>query len=386
MSIGPLVAADESLHHQVVNTFGAVASTDSHWTEKIWAIACSNDGELQVSFGLGKYLNRGVVDAYAGVSRGTEQWTVRASRALYLDPETASAGPIHYEVVRPLREVRIMLEANELQPISFDINLTSEVAPHMEDREILRAASSSRTVNDVVRYHQAGTAHGWVMLDGERHEFGDFQWSSARDHSWGVRNTVGTPPKDLAPAAYPRDPRSFTSWSPVAMSDGDGSPSVLFHYFMESNIPGQPAMKLSGGIEHLDGTVERFVAALWTDIAFEDTTRRFLGGTFNATLADGTRRSWRYEPVTAGTGFHLGTGLYFGLDGARHGQWRGELHIDGDHYTGCDTREVSQRIHQLRDCVVRVSDDRGNHGTGILQTVVIGEFENLGTTLHNTFV
>jgi hypothetical protein len=30
------------------------------------------------------------------------------------------------------------------------------------------------------------------------------------------------------------------------------------------------------------------------------------------------------------TGFHLGTGLYFGFDGHWHGEWRGELHVDGE--------------------------------------------------------
>ena len=386
ITIGPLVAADETLHHQVVNTFGTVASTDANWTEKIWAIACANDGALQVSFGLGKYHNRGVLDAYAGVSRGTEQWTVRASRALHLDPDTTSAGPIHYEIVEALRAVRIVLQPNEVQPIAFDLTLASEIKPGMEGREILRAPNSSRVTNDVVRYHQAGTAAGWIMLDGTRYDVGPSSWSSARDHSWGVRNTVGAPPKDIAPIPYPRNPQSFTSWSPIAITDPDGKVAVLFHYLMESNIPGQPTLKLAGGIEHADGTVERFVSASWTDTVIDDETRRFCGGTFTARLADDTQRRWRYQPTRSGTGFHLGTGLYFGLDGARHGQWRGELHIDGDHFTDCHTRAVAERIHQLRDCVVHVSDDQGSTGTGILQTVIIGDFPEFGTTLPNTFI
>jgi len=40
------------------------------------------DGSLSIGFGFGKYVNRNVVDAYGGVSRGVAQWNVRASRAL----------------------------------------------------------------------------------------------------------------------------------------------------------------------------------------------------------------------------------------------------------------------------------------------------------------
>lgn len=76
-SIGPLLAADEQFNHQVVETFATVAQSDFAWAEKVCGMAASRDGSVQI----GKYTNRNVVDAYAGVSRGVEQWVVRASRA-----------------------------------------------------------------------------------------------------------------------------------------------------------------------------------------------------------------------------------------------------------------------------------------------------------------
>src|SRR3990170_4986770 len=94
---GPLLAADEALTHQIAATFGRVAQSDRAWTEKVWAMAAAIDGSVSIAFGLGKYLNRNVLDVFAGVSRGTEQWTVRASRRLAADPERTGAGPIHYE-------------------------------------------------------------------------------------------------------------------------------------------------------------------------------------------------------------------------------------------------------------------------------------------------
>lgn len=386
-TLGRLVAADETLHHQVTDTFGAVASSDLNWTEKLWASVVAHDGSLAVAFGLGKYLNRGVVDGYAGVARGVEQWTVRGSRALALDPERSSVGPIHYDVVESLSAIRIVLERNEVQPIAFDITMRGAAPPALEGREVLRDAASNRITNDVVRYHQCGGASGWIELDGVRHNVTPDLWSFGRDHSWGIRNTVGAPPADLAPTPYPRNPMSFTSWSPVRCTRSDGSEYTLFHYFGRSNMPGHPTDKLSGGVEHADGSTNPFVSAKWVDATFTDDTRRFLGGTFIATMNDGTTRPLAFTPLSHGTGFHLGTGLYFGLNGARHGQWRGELHIDGDHYDRCDTVDVARAIHQLRDCVVRVDDPVGDGtGYGVLQTVVIGAFPELGTTLAATFI
>ena len=55
-------------------------------------MAAARDGSIQLGFGLGKYTNRNVMDAYAGMSRGVEQMTVRASRRLAPDPELHRAS------------------------------------------------------------------------------------------------------------------------------------------------------------------------------------------------------------------------------------------------------------------------------------------------------
>src|SRR6187397_236697 len=89
--LGPLVPADETFNHQITDTFATVAQSDRSWTEKVCAMACARDGSLQLGFGMGKYPNRNVLDAYAGVSRGVEQWTVRASRELGATPDVTVA-------------------------------------------------------------------------------------------------------------------------------------------------------------------------------------------------------------------------------------------------------------------------------------------------------
>lgn len=77
-----LVPSDESLNHQIAETFAAVSPSDPAWTEKVWGSVFKHDASLAVGRGLGTYINRNVMDTYAGVSRGVAQWTVRDSRML----------------------------------------------------------------------------------------------------------------------------------------------------------------------------------------------------------------------------------------------------------------------------------------------------------------
>src|SRR6476661_3740482 len=112
-TLGPLVPADEGFNHQITDTFATVSQSDRSWTEKVCAMAARKDGSVQLAFGMGKYPNRGVLDAYAGISIGKQQWTVRSSRRLAPDFDRLESGPIRYEVVEPTRAVRFSLAANE---------------------------------------------------------------------------------------------------------------------------------------------------------------------------------------------------------------------------------------------------------------------------------
>ena len=165
---GPLVAADELLCHQIPDTFGTVGSSDLAWTEKICAMAVARDGSLQLGFGLGRYPNRDVMDAYAGCSRGVEQVTVRASRRLSPAIDLTAVGPVHYEVLEPLHRVRFRLEPNEEQPLAFDWTFTGSLPCAMEERTHQRSPAGTRVSAELVRYHQIGTASGWIELDGVR--------------------------------------------------------------------------------------------------------------------------------------------------------------------------------------------------------------------------
>jgi hypothetical protein len=382
---GPLLEADEGLNHQIADTFARVGQSDRSWTEKIWAMAAARDGSLSVAFGLGKYINRNVMDGFAGVSRGSEQWTVRSSRRLSPELESNEVGPINYEIIEALRRTRYRLAATDIAPISFDIEIEGVAPPAMEERETHISRSRSRIDADIVRFHQSGVARGWVEVEGTRFEVDDLQWVGARDRSWGVRYGVGVPPDDIEAAPMPPDTSGMFVWMPVTMTRLDGRSFTLFVYYQRYSGPGWSTGSAQGGIELPDGRSKPFQDVI-PELSFSDDNRRVLGGTIRGVLLDGTERTYRVDPISA-TGFHLGTGLYGGFEGHFQGEWRGELHTDGEHITDCDTVSVAHRVHQHRDCIIRVEDlSEGSIGVGSLQSNAVGPHPAMGLTAAASFM
>ena len=383
---GPLIAADEWFSHQIVETQAHVAQADRSWTEKVCAMAAARDGSLQVGFGVGKYTNRGVFDGYASVSRGAEQWTVRASRRLADAPEQLGAGPLAYEIREPLRVIRFSCAANDVVPIAFEWTFAAAVPPVLEARDRTRARGGYRLDTELLRYHQTGLATGWVEVEGERTEITTAGWFSTRDHSWGVRHDVGQPPTDLEPSYGFGPGVGFRfSWSPGLLQRADGSYYAMHHQYRETVAFGYEERRFEGTIEAADGSVARIVS-LTPDLRYDPKNRRILGGTLNFTMADGSARPVTVEAI-GDTGIHLGVGLYFGFDGHHHGEWRGALHVDGEHIPDCTDPREAPRLHQIRDAVMRVSDPVGG-GTGWcnMQTIVMGEWPDLGLTAETSFI
>jgi hypothetical protein len=120
-------------------------------------------------------------------------------------------------------------------------------------------------------------------------------------------------------------------------------------------------------------------------LQFRDDNRRLLGGDLIFKLADGSERPLHLN-VLGDTGFHLGAGLYFGLDGHHHGEWRGKLNVEGEHQANCADPKVARRLHQLRDCLVEVEDPiGGGRGWGNIQTIATGAFPEMGLSVELSF-
>jgi len=376
--IGRLTAADEFLDHQIADTFATIALPDLNWTQKIWGALVRKDGSMSVSFGLGKYHNRNVMDGFAGVARGKAQWTVRASRRLDTALQDTSVGPIRYEVVEPLKAVRFRLEPNRTQPIAFDILFEAELPPFFEKRNRRRVAN--RISMDLIRYHQPGRLSGWVEVDGAREAVGD-GWFGFRDHSWGTRASgVGARVPDLAPASQGMGDMRLL-WGPWLLNRPDGSKYELMHFWTAG-----PAWRYFSAHLNEAGAVEgevrqTEVREMVPDVRFDPKTRNFLGGTVALTLATGETRTIRVEPV-GDTAFHLRTGEYGGWRGARHGSWRGNYHEEGEHIP--DVVAALPELGQFRDAPVRLRDGDAV-GYGIQESMFVGVIPELGLMEDSNF-
>ena len=378
-----LVPMDEYMNHQIAETFASVQQSDRSWTEKICLCVAAKDGSISLGLGLGKYINRNVMDAYGAVSRGVEQTTVRASRQLSPDTDTYSVGPLHYEIVEPLRRVRVRLEENDVQPISFDVMLECEdIPPFLEEHEFRRQLGAYRVDTDLVRYHQSGVASGWINIDGKTYEVTPDTFFCTRDHSWGVRYGVGESPTDIQPGLDSTQfPMNF-HWSPMRLVRPDGSVYGIHHFYLNIPIPGVPKI-IQGGIEHADGSRDEF-SDIESNLAYHPDTRRLLGGDIHLTLKSGEKRTLHLE-VVSDTGVHLGAGMYFGFDGHHHGQWRGELNVEGERFDDCTDIAALKRLHQIRDCIVKVTDGDAV-GYGNIQTVINGVWEDRGLLKAAEFI
>ncbi len=376
-TIGPLLPSDEDFNHQIVETFASVGQSDPAWTEKVCGMAAAIDGSLQLVFGFGKYTNRNVVDAYAGIARGTEQWVVRGSRALNSDPATVNVGPIRYEVLEALKQIRVTLDANEAQPIAFELTFDAAAACVVEDREDRRDMHGYRKATDQIRYHQTGLASGWLEIHGKRIAIKPDAWVSTRDKSWGIRPMVGIPATDMEPDYHRLIPQALAIWNPLLFTREDGTRYAFHHYYLQFSAPGFSQQRVQGGFEDDQGKTVKVVGMTPT-LKFHSPTKRLQSGEFVFHLDDGSERPMQFEKVSE-TGFYLGAGHYHGGDGHYHGSWRGQLHLDGDHVADASALENIERYKQFRDCIIRVTDPIGGGvGYGNCQTHIHGAWPDFG--------
>jgi hypothetical protein len=378
--IGALRGADETLNHQIVDTFGTVGESDYAWTEKIWVSIARADGSVQLDFGLGKYHNRGIIDGFGGVSRGREQWTVRGSRELRTAPEETAVGPIVYEVVEPLRQIRVRLEPNDVQPISFDVVLSGVTPPFFEERNLVRNRRSNRVDVNVIRYHQGGWATGTITVGDETYELAEEGAFGFRDHSWGVRQAVGVAPGDLiGPSRRKEDgaaiPRGMMKWTPSFFRRPDGS-----FYEAAIHTTGGVWNRTSAYVNEPEGH-QAVVRSAEPHMRYDPRTRFIRGGELHLLMESGESRVIEVEALGE-SGFFLKTAGYGSWKGHIHGSWMGSLQLDGEHIADCWDEEHLALLGQLRDTPIRVREGDAT-GYGIMESIIGGEWPEYGLTAES---
>jgi len=153
------------------------------------------------------------------------------------------------------------------------------------------------------------------------------------------------------------------------------------HFYIQ--VEGEEVTFFSGFLNESDGSQHPLVG-MRDRLKFDPVNRRLLSGTIEFDAGWGKTRTIEIEPL-GDTGFHLGTGLYFGFKGPRHGIDLGADHSDGERYDDVSSAEVVREVHQLRDVAIRTREGDAE-GNGIFESMVIGEHANYGLSRKDSFL
>ncbi|MFA5630669.1 MAG: hypothetical protein WC997_04065 [Porticoccaceae bacterium] len=221
-----LTPYDEFPVHATPYPMSYVPSTDYAWDDGYYFLAYDIESGIALWNGMRVTPNANVIGGHTSFNVRGVQRTLRLSR-IWRDDYNLSIGPFRYEIIEPLRAIRMVLEAND-SGMSYDLIWRGLAPPHLAAHH--RAVRQGRFTTDQSRYHQVGTASGWFEIDGKRHEIPESRpWGGSRDHSWGLYE--GRPPLSggaqwLPPTAPQEIPRALR-FSMFLESEGF---SAYFHF------------------------------------------------------------------------------------------------------------------------------------------------------------
>ena len=352
------VPLDEYPVHQVPLSMRHVATSDRNAYDRCYLNAHDRTGETFLVTGLGVYPNLGVVDAYATVRRGGDQYTVRMSDALGDDRMVQSVGPYRVEVLEPLRRLRVVCDAAE-HGVGFDLQWTGSFPAVEEPAHVMRQAG--KIILDAQRFAQVGTWRGTLQVAGEDIAVTDDRWVGTRDRSWGIRPIGEAEPPGRAAAEA--DPEFGFWWTYVPLRFDDFAVVVI------AQENGEGERMLSEAVR------------VWADgkgveqLGFPEFEIQYRPGTRHperAVLHLGRRRSLvDVEIDTLGyVALNCGPG-YGGDPDWAHGQWRGRGWIEGVHVRLDDPAIAGRVAFGVVDHVARATCD-GAQGFGMFEHGTFG--------------
>lgn len=313
----PLTALDDFPFHQALAPIPMPATSDTRFNDGYY-FGFFTEGQFAF-FGLRLHPNNNVMDGFAGAVTGGEQRTVRASRALRPKVDALEVGPLRLTIVEPMRAQRLELLDNPTG-VTFDVTVTATSPAFFESPDI--HYRRGRLLNHVLRYTQLGRANGALAIDGTDVEVDG--WYADRDHSWGIRQSMGpqVPIKGTEPTRG--DPRAIRIWMPFDLGDrfgmfsmhedGDG---VVLDFDGHLHGPGGRHLELTGArhaFRYLPGT------------------RRLTGGEFTLTDIEGGEHRYEFD-VVADPASAQGFGYVRGWqDGQQPGTWRGPEYLESDRF------------------------------------------------------
>jgi hypothetical protein len=373
--LGPL---DDTLWHQLATTFDHVGTSDPRFFDRYWFAVTEPGGRATLQFTLGVYNNMDVVDGGFVVVHAARQRNLRVSRALRPRFEPV-CGPLRVEVLEPLRRFRLVAEPGD-HPVHGELEWTGVLAPEEERPHFSRVRG--RVSEEYQRFNQIGECSGWLDVEGARVELD--RWWGCRDHSWGVRPSMGIP--EPVTAAPPEPGTAgflfaflFFSTDTIAghvqIAERGAERAYLTGLFRDRRAPDAPDLHVVDADLHVE---------------MVEGTRRFHTVTIDAALAGGSTDAERVRLRADALGPSLamtGLGYSGGFDDGRGlGVWRGVEHAESDVWDVTDpeavVREdgsVSRPAHRIQPVHVTASGSGlDGQGTGSMTMIATGRLPRHG--------
>jgi hypothetical protein len=361
------VRLDEYPIHQVPLSMQHMASSDRNAYDRCYFNAHDRSGDVFLVTGLGLYPNLGVIDAYATVTRGTRQVTVRTSDALGDDRMVQQVGPYRIEVIEPLQELRVVCEAQD-QGLAFDLRWRGSFPVVEEQPHLFR--QGGKVILDACRFAQVGSWEGTLHIDGDDLAVTPELWLGSRDRSWGIR-PIGEPEPPGRGAADP-DPGFGFWWTYVPLRFGD------FMIMLIAQEDGDGTRTLNDAVRVWPAAAERPPEQLgWPEfeVRYRPGSRHPEGARIHLAPRDG--RPLVLEVETLGH-VALNAGPGYGGDATwTHGQWRGRDWVERVAVDLDDPAVQSMIPFGVVDHVARATCD-GQEGWGMFEHATFGRHDPTG--------
>jgi hypothetical protein len=364
----PISPMDEYLAHQTTDTFDYVFTSDRNFYDRYYFNMHDSKGDFFMVAGLGQYPNLGVTDAFVTISHGTQQYTVRASRALGSNRMDTSVGPFSIEVIEGLKSLRLKCAENEWG-VSFDVRFDGTV-PALEEPKTFQR-NRARVTSDVSRYAQVGNYTGRVTVAGQTYDVTPDKWKGARDRSWGIRPVGEREAPGIAIEDLMSGQHGFCHhWIPLqldrgmykVMWDADYSGRVIVEEAAFAPAYGQPGAIQKFGtpkIEPVFLSGTRELKSVRTTLAVEPGKDLVI-----------TSTPLRTVYLAAGTG-------YIPSDDWGHGHYKGKLVVQGKQYD-MSTQEKRTPFAILNETLCRFDLSTGEVAYGMHENMCLGVFKPYG--------
>ncbi len=328
-----LLAFDEYPFHQTTQTFAATATSDPAWNDGHYVTAVDTDGRVSFTSNVRLYANNNVIDGFVCLRHNGRQHNIRVSRALRPNMESLSIGPLRLEIVKPLEEVRLILDpciAADGVTVALDIVCRTHTAPYMGPIEVKRL--DGRLLSERATYELAGACEGTFQIGTDSVTWAPGEARFFRNHSWGVHPGRGGPRLYGEPTPS-RRAAGTRHWVLFDFDDHSG------FFFVD---PAGRAASGKGAILEPDRVVP--VVDVATDVTFYEPHTRLRSGQFRLTDVEGRVREYQFQDL--GWVYCQGGGYFGGFnDGLGQGAYRGAFHMEGEAW---DTTHPVEITHENR--------------------------------------